>query len=425
MGPSEGRRNSARARGFPGHVARAAMPTKPRRRQPVDEGQGVDFRAMEPFFSAAFAVVTLLGCALALAVLRRGGGDRPIDAATLGRAGWRVFQLQLVAILVLWPFGLHFFGVMNLAWLVLSVVLPFAGAALLVLRRRGRPVTRPACAAALLALLMIPLALEAQWRCPRDLRTERVDVPLDAVRAGTQPLRLAVLADLQATSIGAHEIEAVDRILAGEPDLILVPGDIYQGSAARFERELPAFQEQIRRLRAPGGVWVVPGNSDFHAGLPRLLEGSAARLLCDEVVHVTVKDRRVAIFGADERPHERNAQWRTHTPGLRAFAAAGDDETVRIVLAHRPRIVDELLPHSRVDLVVAGHTHGGQVALPFFGPPIVLSPLPRAIAAGGLHERAGHRVYVSRGVGMERKNAPRIRLLVPPEVTLLDLRDAP
>ena len=106
---------------------------------------------------------------------------------------------------------------------------------------------------------------------------------------------------------------------------------------------------------------------------------------------------------------------------LAAFETAPGDEDIRLVLAHRPRVVTSLAPDTRVDLVVAGHTHGGQVAFPWIGPPIVLSPLPNRVAAGGLHALDGRRLYISRGVGMERFQAPRIRFLVPPEVTLLTL----
>jgi hypothetical protein len=74
-----------------------------------------------------------------------------------------------------------------------------------------------------------------------------------------------------------------------------------------------------------------------------------------------------------------------------------------------------------VDLARAGHTHGGQVALPFFGPPITLSRLPRRYA-GGLNDYQGIPLHVSRGVGMERGTAPQIRFLVPPEVCVVDVR---
>ena len=82
----------------------------------------------------------------------------------------------------------------------------------------------------------------------------------------------------------------------------------------------------------------------------------------------------------------------------------------------------ELLPQSRIDLVVSGHTHGGQIVVPFFGPIMTLSHVPRSVAAGGLHQIDGNYIYVSRGVGCERMQAPRIRFLCPPEISLLTLK---
>jgi predicted MPP superfamily phosphohydrolase len=104
-------------------------------------------------------------------------------------------------------------------------------------------------------------------------------------------------------------------------------------------------------------------------------------------------------------------------------ALAGQDD-VRILLAHYPDAYRLLPSPARTDLVIAGHTHGGQVQVPWFGPPITLSGVPRAVAAGGLHELDGRRIYVSRGLGVERGWAPRVRFNCPPEITLLELGDA-
>ena len=93
---------------------------------------------------------------------------------------------------------------------------------------------------------------------------------------------------------------------------------------------------------------------------------------------------------------------------------------MRIVFGHQPDYVIPLSAATRVDLALAGHTHGGQVALPLFGPPYTSSPLPRRYA-GDLHDYHGTLLHVSRGVGMERGPAPQMRFLVPPEICVLDL----
>ena len=79
------------------------------------------------------------------------------------------------------------------------------------------------------------------------------------------------------------------------------------------------------------------------------------------------------------------------------------------------------MPTPRVDLTVAGHTHGGQIALPFLGPPVTLSDLPRSVGAGGLHEVDGNPIYVSTGIGLERGSAPQVRFLTQPSFGIIDI----
>jgi predicted MPP superfamily phosphohydrolase len=96
-----------------------------------------------------------------------------------------------------------------------------------------------------------------------------------------------------------------------------------------------------------------------------------------------------------------------------------------ILLAHRPDAVLDLPTDSAIDLVVAGHTHGGQVVIPGFGPPVTFTDVPRHVARGGLHEVDGSLLYLSSGVGVERAGAPRLRLFSRPSVGILDLVSSP
>jgi predicted MPP superfamily phosphohydrolase len=102
-------------------------------------------------------------------------------------------------------------------------------------------------------------------------------------------------------------------------------------------------------------------------------------------------------------------------------ADATDDGTVRILLAHRPDAVLDLDHRSRIDLTVAGHTHGGQVVLPGFGPLMTMSDVPRAAGRGGLHRIDGNAIYVSTGVGLERAQSPQVRLFSRPSIGVLEL----
>ncbi|MBD1937970.1 hypothetical protein [Microcoleus sp. FACHB-68] len=92
-----------------------------------------------------------------------------------------------------------------------------------------------------------------------------------------------------------------------------------------------------------------------------------------------------------------------------------------IVLGHAP---DCALGDVDADLLVAGHTHGGQVRLPFVGPVFTRSKIPRSWAAGMTKLTGNRTLIVSRGIGMQRGVAPRVRFLCRPELVIIELLPA-
>jgi len=280
--------------------------------------------------------------------------------------------------------------------------------------RRARPAARGTAAFAM--LLLAALGIDSSFIEPYALVTETATVELDPARAGRADLLVGVLSDLQCTEITDFERDAVARIMAARPDLILVPGDLAQLFTVADWKELaPPMRELLGTLHAPLGVYSVGGNCDAPEMARELVQGTDVQFLHDEIVQRTWRDRRVSIAGVQLRVWSNEARTvlgEISTPG-------GDD--LRIVVAHLPDAVLELPPGGRVDLVVAGHTHGGQVRLPWIGPLITLSSVPREVAGGGLHELNGVPIYVSRGIGHEQGDAPRVRFNCPPEVSLLTL----
>ena len=350
--------------------------------------------------------------ALALAVLLA-----PRGAVTLPRvvaaAVW-VAGLAMAALVLL--FGANPFASVMVAWIELALVVPLVGVSVGIARLAGRRIERgPAVVAVLGVSLLLPAA-QASLVEPFDLRVERPSLALDPLRAGEGVVRVGILADLQTTRPGPYEREAVERLLAEDPHVILIPGDLFHGTPADYGRARPELRALLEKLRAPGGAWFVSGNCDVRNDLVALLDGTGVELLVNRPVEVAVGDRRLIVLGLDDAGFPREV--------LRRFEerARSDPEAIHVVLAHRPDAVLALSPGSPIDVVIAGHTHGGQVVIPGFGPPLTLSGVPREIAAGGLSEVDGNRIYVSRGVGLERLWAPRIRFFCPPEVSILTLR---
>jgi uncharacterized protein len=351
-----------------------------------------------------------LDAALLVWVVTRPGGGAVARAALVAAVAWAAKLAALVAL------GLDpGFGAMHVVYLDAVVALPIAGAALVWRAgRRGRWLLR---LAGLACLALAPVGAYASFVEPSRLAVERATVRVPAERAGSEPVRIAILADLQFTRVGEHEREAVERAVALRPDVILLPGDVHQGEWSALREELPEIRALLRRLGAAAPAVMVQGDVEDVTEARLVTEGTGVELLVNELRTIGVRGRRIAVAGLE-------LDYRS--PG--AFAAVGrlerlrGREAVRILLAHRPDPVLDLRPGTRVDLVVAGHTHGGQVQLPLIGPPITATKVPREVAGGGLHSLGGgRRIYVSRGIGLERVQAPRVRFGAVPEVSLLTL----
>jgi predicted MPP superfamily phosphohydrolase len=364
-----------------------------------------------PFTATALA--SALVDAVVLGVALRGRGGALGMGRLLRAAGITALVFALKAAVLTRVVGSFFFTI-HLAYVLGVVLVPAAGLALLLLARGARS-TRGVKAFAALALLFAPLGYWGTFVEPFRLVSEHVTVALAPERAGEGELRVAVLADLPSCEVDDHLREALRRALAFEPHLILLPGDLMQCTGpGHRERAVVQFRALLAELHAPLGVWFAHGNCDWPPTVARAFEGTDVRILRNETVRLAHGGREVVLAGADMGG--RAADF------LDGLGRDLGEREVLLLMAHYPDAVLELPPHARVDLTIAGHTHGGQVRLPFFGPPITLSRVPRRVAGGGLHELAGNRVYVSRGVGCERASAPRVRLNCPPEVTLMTLR---
>lgn len=340
------------------------------------------------------------------------GGDRPLGlwsvAAGLAALGATAAATSVIGLTLWWGF----FGAVHLLYLVAVVAVPVLGVGTLALART-RSARPAAMVAAGLLLVPAPIGIYATHIAPFRLTVERIDVAVDAERTGSDPVRLAVLADLQTSHVGDHERAAVRAVMDARPDLVVLPGDVFQGDEEQLRRNGAGVRELLEGLTAPGGVYLVEGDTDRWGDIRRVVPDHVV-LLDDEVVDVAVGDRTVRLGGT------RLAHATPSADAVRRQLVDSDAE-ITVLVSHRPGAVWGLPAGSGVDLVVAGHTHGGQVALPWIGPPVTLSTVPRDVGAGGLHELDGNPIYVSRGVGMERGEAPQVRFGVPPTVGILDL----
>jgi predicted MPP superfamily phosphohydrolase len=287
-------------------------------------------------------------------------------------------------------------------------------AALALAHRRTGQKTR-AAALGVCAVALAVVYLDAYRVEPRMLKVRNHVV--NAAGADRQSIRILHLTDIQTPAIGAHEEEALRKGLASRPDLIVLTGDYVQDALGRptedaAARDLRALMARIG-FDAPLGVYATEG--DVGPSCREVFAGTPVRCLVDASTVVALPDGdTLGITGLSRgRGRERDPAW------LARLLSKGPSADHRIVISHSPDFVDAM--PVGVDLVLAGHTHGGQVVMPFFGPVVTASRLPR-LFAGGLHDFRGTPLHVSRGVGMERGFSPPVRFLCPPEVCVLDLR---
>ena len=262
--------------------------------------------------------------------------------------------------------------------------------------------------------IVLALGLEAFWLGPADLRNEDHTLEIPRWPAACDGLRVAVLADLHTGSPwnGVDKLdEIVSLTLEAAPDLILLAGDYVVGGlpGGRFvppER----IAQGLAPLEAPLGVFAVLGNHDWDYGRRKVraaLQGVGIPVLDGEAIAITREDCAFWLAGVGD-------WWKRRRDYARALHLIPEDAPV-LVFTHNPDVFPEA--PERVSLTLAGHTHGGQVVLPFFGRLWVPSQYGARYAIGHVVEQGRH-LFVSPGLGT---SILPVRFGVPPEVSLITL----
>lgn len=249
---------------------------------------------------------------------------------------------------------------------------------------------------------------------PRRLVTRRHRITWRSWSPGPGPSRIAVLSDIHAAwpHITPGRLARIVRhVLALRPRLVLLPGDFV---VTDTWGAVPVAPERIAEVLQPLAERVptcaVLGNHDYDFDGERVaaaLSRCGIRVLANEAVPLSFDGRRLWLAGLDDPV--------TLRADLDATIAQLPEDEPAVLLSHSPDVHTFAPPNVR--LVVAGHTHGGQVCLPLLGPVITMSRLPRR-QAHGLHEADGRHLFVTGGIGT---TGLPVRFLQPPEVGILDL----
>jgi len=239
------------------------------------------------------------------------------------------------------------------------------------------------------------------------INTYRIPVP--RLPPAFEGLRIVHLTDLHLDAL--TPLSWLEQLLARatrlQGDLIALTGDYVhaRSTAAPVDQIWPS----IARLRAPLGVFNVLGNHDHWANARRSLEWleASGQSVRHRARPIERGGDRLWIAGAGDLWEDAS--------GIDGALADAPESDCRIVLAHNPDTAD-LPREARVDLMISGHTHGGQVRLPGGHAPVL--PVRNKRYSSGLVEGGKTRIFISRGIGWA---ILPIRLNCRPEIAVLEL----
>ena len=264
----------------------------------------------------------------------------------------------------------------------------------------------------ILAALVILFGAKAWYDTMRMPVVEQVSISLEGLPKGNPPLKIVLISDIHVAGpdMPPSRLEQiVEQINDLEPDLVLIAGDLV--SEKRTATHIYTAEEVVAPLgdlRTNLGVVVVPGNHDHWFGLELLsqeLRKNGITLLANDAAQVGP----LAIGGLDD-------DYTGHADVAKTMSALEQLKGARLILTHSPDAVPDL-PDS-IGLVLAGHTHCGQIAYPWGGSPATLSRYGQRFACGRIEE--GNRtIFVGAGLGT---SLLPMRLFTQPTIWQIELR---
>ena len=268
------------------------------------------------------------------------------------------------------------------------------------------------------AVILVLLGSLAFWSFliePSRLVLHQETIQLEKWPQEFNGLRVAVISDIHAGGPFINDKKLrliVERTNQLQPDLIVLLGDYMSPNSWHSHRVEPeVIAEALKDLRAPLGVYSVLGNHDWWYNgqkVRRALEQKGITVLDNEVAEVKWRGTSFWLVGLSDL-------W-TRPQHIEATMAKVPQGKPVIALTHNPDIFPSI-PRS-VPLVLAGHTHGGQVNIPLIGRPIEPSDFGQRYAAGHVFEN-DHHLFVTTGIGT---SILPVRFRVPPEIVQLTLK---
>lgn len=247
---------------------------------------------------------------------------------------------------------------------------------------------------------------------PQYPKVERYKVA-KAIPGESGRLKIVHLSDLHMEYLTQADERAIEAINALQPDLIFFTGDFFNLCHRQDEVTNQDIVHFFNRIGGSCAIFAITGSPvvDPAESLSWVLPQTRIQLLNNKSARFEINGKRINIYGLTC----------THRPGIdsqklsKLLESAPPDGAANILLYHSPDLAPEIAD-SGIDLQLSGHTHGGQVQIPFLGPIFSASLYGNQLSEGHYWVNDRLNLIVSRGLGLEGNAAPRVRFLSPPEI---------
>jgi len=220
-------------------------------------------------------------------------------------------------------------------------------------------------------------------------------------------VRIVHISDLHIEEESKRELAVPDMVNNLNPHIIVMTGDyLNEGAPVDYLKRF------LAKLKCPFGIYAVSGNWDTNS-IMSVLKESGVTLLDDRKIILNIHGTQINLYGLSFSSGLNRAKKTLDELGA-------ENEGLNILLCHMPDIFPDI-ENINMDFVLCGHTHGGQVRIPFYGALVTLSRYGKLFEEGW-YKSGNTMMYVNRGIGLEgMAPAPRVRFLCRPEIMLLEV----
>jgi len=246
---------------------------------------------------------------------------------------------------------------------------------------------------------------------PKIIKIEEVSIEIKNLPSSFKEIKIVHLSDFHSKNFGEREKKVLENLKQLNPDFIFITGDFVEWTT----RDLNSCQYFWKELSKnyPKRIFGVLGNHEHRHPkfkiIKNLLAESGIEILDNKTKKIKKNEDFIYLIGVDD-PHEGYDNIEKAMEGIK-------NENPKILLAHSPEIFRKV-KDKNIDLILVGHTHGGQINIPFIINFFLPLKYDKKYKSGLFKENSTY-LYVNRGIGT---TVLPIRLNAPPEITLIELK---